>query len=457
MRSLSTCTSVLKVGMAISCLLIGPAISIATSQEPSGLLTGLDIPDPSVPLPLTVPSSIGTGSIGTGSTAVSTPAATNQGPGPAVSSVNQIRVVLLKNDRCLTGRVRQLGDQVVIEIDSSARIKQPANEILFIGDDIEAVYRYKVSRYPRLGPGENIRLARWSMSNGLLQQASQHFLALQRDVGGDEPVVKQLGIELREQLLRDEAIRAYVGLPSLAESQPSEKSQDAVRTASTVHPEPAQPILPIVLSSYADSVQPILLKRCSQSGCHGLSSTNRLKFVQPIGNSRARISEQNCRSVLQFVNIDNSNMSTLVRYAVVAHGTQKSAPISSQETKLVETLQSWTTFARNPVMAAVDQATVTPGTNPAAGATAPAVYNAQSKSAVPESLKPVAPGAAQLRTVPQSNPQVPQTTIIPGTGPVTTRELDELDDQVRKALGEPPRGQTADPFDPAEFNRLRKK
>ncbi len=453
MRSLSAYINVLKFVLAASVLLAGPALDDLFAQDQPGLINGLDIPALTEPLGLPQPGLAPLGA------PVSSPSATNSAtPSPAPSPatpLNQTRVVLLKNDRCLIGRVRQLGDQVVIEIDNSARIAQPASEVVFIGDDLESVYRYKVSRYPRLGPGEHIRLARWSMANGLLQQASQHFLAVQRDVGPDEPVVKQLGIELREQLLKDDAIRRYVGLPSLAEAEAKQAASDEIKPASASNSEPAQPILPAVLSSYADNVQPILLKRCSQSGCHGLSSTNRLKFVQPIGNARARISEQNCRSVLQFVNIDSSNMSTLVRYAVVAHGLQKSAPISSQETKLVEMLQSWSTFARNPVVAAVEQSPTMPGGNAAVlpGSTAPAVYNSQPKSAVPDSLKPVAPGASRLRTVPQSG----QSTIIPGTGPVTSRELDELDEQVRKALGEPPLGQAADPFDPAEFNRRRKK
>lgn len=115
----------------------------------------------------------------------------------------------------------------------------------------------------------------------------------------------------------------------------------------------------------------------------------------------------------------------------MAHGTQKSAPISSQETKLVEALQSWSTFARNPVVAAVEEAPA--GTGAATSGTTPAVYNGQSKTtAVPDSLKPLAPGAAKLRTVPQAGSQ----TIIPGTGPVTTRELDELDDRsISKVTG----------------------
>ncbi len=424
-----------------------PVPSGALAPEPASLISGLEIPTQTIPVGMPVTAS---------ATAQPYHGQGGQTVSPA-ASLNKTRVVLLKNDRCLTGRVRQLGDETVIEIDNSARIVKATSEIQTIADDMEGIYRYKVSRYPRLGPAEHIRLSRWSMVNGLLPQASQHYLAVERDVGSDEPIVKQLGIELREHLLKDEEIRAAVGLPSLAQS--NHESADPVRPASSGQSEPGQPIQPAVLSAYTEHVQPILLKRCSQSGCHGLSSTNRLKFVQPVGNARARISEQNCRSVLQFVNVDDSNMSTLVRYALVAHSLQKTSGISSQETKLIETLQSWSTFARNPVVAAVEQTQVVPGSNgnnaAAAAATTPAVYNAQPKSPAasdPKALKPLGPGASQLRSVPQTN-----STIIPGNGPVTRRELDELDDQVRKALGEPPRAQAKDPFDPAEFNRMRAK
>ncbi len=123
MRSLSNCTSVLKVGQAVGCVLTGLLSLTSFAQEP-GLLTGLDIPTDTVTLPSGPTSNdpdrrscqaqheFGPTNFSATSNAIGSPNA---------ASTNQTRVVLLRNDRCLTGRVRQLGDQVVIEIDSSAR------------------------------------------------------------------------------------------------------------------------------------------------------------------------------------------------------------------------------------------------------------------------------------------------------------------------------------------------
>src|SRR5690349_18237921 len=78
---------------------------------------------------------------------------------PATGSVERARVVLLKNDHCLTGLVRQLGDQVVIEFDENSRVSKSTNDIQFIADDLEGIYRHKLTRYSHLGSGENIRMA----------------------------------------------------------------------------------------------------------------------------------------------------------------------------------------------------------------------------------------------------------------------------------------------------------
>ncbi len=395
---------------------------------------------------------------------------------PRVDALDNKQVVLLKNDRCITGVVRRIGDQVVIEIDSDARVSKPATEVQFIGSSLEEIYQYKVSRYQRLGPGENIRLARWCLNAGLPQHASHHFLLVHREAPNDV-TVKQVGVELREQLLKDENFRSYLGLAPL----PATASDTQIRTVSTSGQSDSShaPLHGVVLNSFSEQVQPILLNRCSQSGCHGISATNGLKIIQPLGSARARITEQNCRSALGFVEVDESNMSRLLRYALTPHGVQREASISVQEKNLLDTLQAWTTFARNPVMAAVESSARDAKSTEAA----PAVYlNADGKK-MPSgnNLTPVGPNANKLRTVPNlSSPNPTPAGTAPasptggpsgagrGAGGPSKSELDSLDDQVRKALGEPPRGTGAtssnskatgqstsriDPFDPADFNR----
>lgn len=387
-------------------------------------------------------------------------------PPAAEGTSENTRCVLLKNDHCLSGLVRQLGDQVVIEISPGARVSKPAKEVEFIADDLEGVYRHKLARYSRLGPGENMRLARWCLSVGLNEHAAKHFLDVNREAGSN-PLVKQLGVELREQLLKDEAFRSYLGLAPL--SSPG-TSAGEVQTASASGIPEETPLIPAVAAAFTDRVQPILINRCSQSGCHGLSATNQLKIIQPIGTARARISEQNCRSALQFIEVDQSNMSALLRYAMTKHGIQKQPSIATQETELIEALQSWTTLARNPVLAAVDTG------SSASGGAVQAVYTGNSPKSANNSgyyvgagsfgiggPMPIDPRAGQLRPVPRQPKFGAQP---PSDGP-SLSELDALDDQVRQALGEPPRNPApatpatalpagaapADPFDPAEFNQ----
>jgi hypothetical protein len=278
---------------------------------------------------------------------------------------------------------------------------------------------------------------------------------------GDHAVVKQLGIELREHLLADEDFRKYLGLtPLVSEEAPQ------IQLVSTAGQADLRPIVPAVTASFTEHVQPILLNRCSQSGCHGLSATNGLRLLQPLGSARARISEQNCRSVLPFVEVDASNMSQLQRYAVTAHGTQKTPAVTAQEVRLIEVLQSWSTFARNPVMAAVNTAPAN-----SASAVARAVYQG--------TVAPRVDGGGVV-TAGAIRPSGPAPAPGAAGGP-TESEWDALDDEVRRLLGEPPRiprGSTpdlqrsapkrlpampdkaasmtapaTDPFDPAEFNR----
>ncbi|MGN6132912.1 MAG: hypothetical protein ACTHOU_00375 [Aureliella sp.] len=361
------------------------------------------------------------------------PALTNANAGPAK------RVVLLKNDRCLSGVVRELGDQVVIEIDDGARVSKATSDIEFIADDLAAIYQHKLARYSHLGPGENIRMARWCLAVGLNEHAAEHFLAVHREAATNS-LVRQLGVELREQLLEDAAFREYLGLPPL--EAPAAESEKVKMVAAGGEPRLA-PLAPAVVAAFTDQVQPILINRCSQSGCHGFSASNKLKIIEPIGTARGRISEQNCRSALQFVEVDDSNMSVLLRYALAQHGIQKSPSIASQEQNLIETLQSWTTFARNPVVAAVETAAAS------SGAASPAVYTSR-PGTVPGpapgagGLLPVGPDAAQLRAVPRGSTNAAPT----AGGLPSRREIDELDDQVRRALGEPPLP-AASPISPA--------
>lgn len=398
------------------------------------------------------------------------------------------QVVLLKNNRCLTGSVRRVGDQVLIELSDNAKVTKPATEVEFVGSSLEEVYRYKVGKFTRLGLGEHFQLTRWCLSVGLNEYAAEHYLEVSKQAG-EHPSVKQLGIELRERLLQDEKFRTYLGLPATVAKDVAKETK--VQPVST-HQATALVVHPLVISQFSERVQPILLNRCSQSGCHGMNATNQLKLLSPVGSAYARVSEQNCRSALAFLDVDESQLSVLVRKALTAHGTQKAPGVTAQELKLVEQLQMWAQFARSPVVSAGGSYNV----SAQGSSTVPAVYASPSdpKSRTSESgLEPVASGAAQLRQVPRQGASASDFAIPSGERPPLASELDALDAEVRRVLGEPPYDSNravapqqsggsknpaapvsgpgrssvpnslapkataektkSDPFDPAEFNR----
>lgn len=421
--------------------------------------------------------------------------------GPSLGQeFGQGAVLLKETDRVLTGRILQRADFCEIEIAPNSRVSIPNDRVAHVAGSLQELYQFKRSKMSQNSIGDHFQLTRWCLSNGLLPQAAEHFsVVAQRNP--NHPRVKQLGVELEEQLLRDEAFRKYLGMapltPAATVTTPSRivsknaATSAAVVTASTFeggsagYPEAGHPE---VVQRFTQRVEPILLSRCSQAACHGVRSTNALRLLEPFGRTHARTTSDNLVSVLQQIDGATSavaagdgaagaveagegaavGLSPLLQYATRAHGTQPAPAIPFTETRLVQELQGWIDFVHNPVVAAVatgpsfDRNSVgTPEQTGSAAGTIPFEF-------LGTGLNPVVPGGAPLRPVPRVDDRSPAgSSQVPtpfpasgfpvGTLPPSQAELDALDAQLKAALGEkapandgsPP----LDPFDPREFNR----
>lgn len=354
---------------------------------------------------------------------------------------NQPQAVLLKKtDRVLVGSVRLNGNFYEIEIADQSRVSIPRDQVEFIGADVEEIYKHKCQSIPRWRSGDHFQLSRWCIQNQLLVHAIEHFEEVERQ-SPNHPSVKQLGTELQQKILSDESFRAFAGLPPLPTStaiasnaKPTESVALASATAQIAeHPQ--------VTVYFNDRIQPILINRCSQSACHGGTSTNALRLIEPRGTAYARVSADNLKHVLAMVEPDENGVPKLLSFATKAHGTQRLPAIA--EAQLIEELKRWIRFAENPVIPAV--ATHTPAVT---------TYSAP---AIASKLNPLAPGSSQLRAVPGSTSQVE---FPAGTARPATSEIDALDAQLDKILSKDKTAAPStprDPFDPAEFNRQAEK
>ncbi|MEO8272270.1 MAG: hypothetical protein ABI557_21355 [Aureliella sp.] len=402
-------------------------------------------------------------------------------------------VVLLKEtDRVLTGRILQRANFYEIELAPDSRVSIPKDKVARVAASLLELYQFKRSSMSQNSIGDHFQLTRWCLSNGLLTQAVDHY-AVVAQLNPNHPRVKQLGVELEEQLLRDEAFREYLGLAPLTPAATATATTTATKPIRIVSKNPGtSPAVvtastfeagragypetvghPEVARRFTQRVEPILLSRCSQAACHGARSTNGLRLLEPFGRTHARTTSDNLASVLKQIEgtqFDDTvgKMSPLIQYATRAHGTQLAPAITFAETKLVQELQDWIGIVQYPVVTAVltgpsfDRYPVhAPAQADFAMGTVPSEFRAPG-------LNPVAPGGNQLRSVPKlggrspaGGAQIPTPFPVSGfpvgTQPPSEAELDSLEAQLKAALGEQTLASDPsapiDPFDPGEFNR----
>ncbi len=228
-------------------------------------------------------------------------------------------VVLLKNDRVLQGDVERRGDFYHVEIANQSAVTLPIAQVESVGQSIKDIYIYKLRSVSRWSAGDHFKLTRWCIVNNLLDEAALHYQEVAKEAG-DHPRVKQLAIELKNQMLRDPEFRAYLGLsaaePSLGEAGEiqSSPSKSAVVSASAnmrvvQHPQ--------IVQHFSERIQPILINRCSQAACHGSQSSNQLQLLEPYARASLETSSKNLASVLSQIteNSDSALTPAVLRHA----------------------------------------------------------------------------------------------------------------------------------------------
>ncbi|QDV26894.1 hypothetical protein [Aureliella helgolandensis] len=386
-------------------------------------------------------------------------------PTVACAQEAQSGVLLLKTPKNLesvvSGQLSLKGDTYEVVAAEDSRVWIPRDRVLFVGRDILDAYEFKRNGIVSWSVGDHYQLTRWCLINQLLEQATEHYTEVAKLAPGHRRV-SQLSVELQKKLLEDGEFRDYLGLPPLIAASSNQFAPQPVPGESVIAASGSDvaPIRPEVSLWFSQKVQPILINRCSQSGCHGSASHNGLRLLEPYAKSYARLSTANLLSVRNYLGTDANSAAPLVSYAINAHGQQRAPGIGFNEQELVHELQSWIAFARSPVMPALATSTTTEGAQTAA-------YQAPT-TAPPSDWTPVRPGNSQLQMVPlQANPEADGSQVAGFSAqdqPPTMDEIDALDHKLRQMLGEspapasarstaPPTRESIDPFDPAEFNR----
>ena len=114
--------------------------------------------------------------------------------------------VLLQHGSVLHGFVKPQADRLTVVLDKGNEVTLPNRQVLSVGKTMQSLYNYQVKAIRAWGTGEHWHLAQWCLQNGLLDQAIEHYLALE-NVAADNPKFKQLDHQIKQALLADEDLR----------------------------------------------------------------------------------------------------------------------------------------------------------------------------------------------------------------------------------------------------------
>lgn len=339
---------------------------------------------------------------------------------PPSSGKDAGRVLVLENERTITGDIERVGDQY--------RIKRllgetflPAAQVLKLCSSLEEAYQFLQRRANLNDPDERLRLAEWCRQHGLRRQAvdeARGALALKPE---DERL-RRLVRYLEEVLARKDA------------PTPTPVAREEVHPRVEVSADS--------LNLFTSRVQPILLNACASCHVAGRGGAFQLTRVYGSGVGNRRSVEKNLASVLAQINLNDPRASRLLSKAVSVHAPgMNNAPLRGRQSAAYRSIEEWLllTLENNPQLreqasaasvswpaAAVRPDSVRPdsawGQDREARSVAPAPRPAPAPAALGT---PMPPSAAAVNPVP------------PTPAPRAERE----------------RAATPDPVDPEDFNR----
>ena len=239
--------------------------------------------------------------------------------------------VLLQHGAVLQGFVKPQADSVTVVMDKGKQVTLAKKQILIIGPSMDSLYKYQTRAIRKWGTGEHWHLAQWCIQNGMLDQAIEHYLELEKQAS-DNPKFKQLDLQLKQALMADENVRQAMAIQGIQPPEPVVQASAVLPRA----PAPSEPSFPVhtvpgyLRRNFQTEITPIVVSRCGQSGCHGILSKNNFQIFQPVGEQAASINERNLEKFLRFVDASQPDQSDLLNYAARPHGAQRNASFNLQ-------------------------------------------------------------------------------------------------------------------------------
>jgi hypothetical protein len=249
-------------------------------------------------------------------------------------------VMVLKTGQLVEGRISPSPGGYLVELPKGNYLV-PLERVSVVAEDRHGAYKKLKAAQQTLTPDFQVALARWCIAWKLYEEAR---------------------VELRDALVaepeHEEARQMYAKLHQLMHPEQQSATKPKPKTAEGFQqsePESLAGLSPETAKQYVIRVQPLLLNRCGNAGCHGPSSGQEFELT----HIRGRLNKQtiaNLEMVLKFVDLSSPEESKLLTTPSGTHG-KNGKPIfyGSAGEQNLETLKDWITQAAGELKADAPQ------------------------------------------------------------------------------------------------------
>lgn len=248
----------------------------------------------------------------------------------AVDDEPRERLVMLKTGRILSGMVSRNGGGYLVE-QPNGRLQLGVDEVQFVFSNLREGYRKLRDSVVHPTPASHVDLATWCISHRLYDEAQDELKkCLKEDPENEQArrLLQRLTDTMRVNL-------PPAGIPSTPRKSAEGFLQPSVESLGGLSRETA--------TQFTSRIQPLLLNKCGNAACHGLSSSNefRLSTARIGGNGSRQTTERNLAETMKYIDLDDVARSPLLSVSQNHHGGRGTIFVGPAGTEQMKLLRTW--------------------------------------------------------------------------------------------------------------------
>lgn len=260
--------------------------------------------------------------------------------------------VLLVNGNVIDGKAVVIGPHVVIDRGNGNELKLDSRQVAYIAPTVRELYEFRTGKRQLFDVSSHQDDARWCLRHGLYPEMEISLRAAD-DLDPSHPETLRLRRKLQALVVGGDATAGAAGIDPSAFGEGVKGSFRVVEDPKSPvkeHPhdtsedELAALNLPQeTVAYYSSRIQPLLINRCGNSGCHRGPSESGFELSHMGAHIRpaARLTRSNLVSVLKWIDRDKPDESPLLRYAGEAHGGRREAPLKRSDQATIDSIAVW--------------------------------------------------------------------------------------------------------------------